>query len=361
MSNPPIERDEFTEFTKLLPDEYAERMEQRAEATYEVGPVEPDPERLADASRRRLLRREAGPTGKRFPFPVPNGWFVIAESRDLAPGDVVSRYAFGRDLVLYRTEAGEAHLIDAYCPHLGAHLGAGGKVDGDGIRCPFHGWRYDGASGRCTNIPYAAEGDRIPAGAKLRTYPVVEANHMIWAWHHLEEEPPFYDVPVVAEFDHPDWLPYEIRKFELATCIQEMAENDADFAHFKYVHGSAEIPEGEVTIDGPYRRNANDDFIRESFGLGCTVLRIGDVFRFASSVLPLDEENVEVVWWFTAPRASGEEAAKIIAEAFFTGVSQDLEIWENKRYQPRPLLLASEQKIAEQRRWAAQFYSMPDD
>ena len=60
-----------------------------------------------------------------------------------------------------------------------------------------------------------------------------------------------------------------------------------------------------VFIDGVYRRNSHNDFIRENFGLGCSLLRIGDIFRFASSVLPLDEENVRLTWWFTAPRASG--------------------------------------------------------
>ncbi len=356
MSDPLAERDEMQKFAALLPDDFAERLEQRENATYEVGPIEPDPEALMDKSRRTLVRREKPADGKRFPFPVPNGWFVMAESRDLAPGDTQSLYAFGRDLVLYRAQSGEARLIDAYCPHLGAHIGSGGKVEGDAIRCPFHGWRFDGASGRCTHIPYTDD-DRIPPNGKVRTYPIVEANHMIWAWHHLEGGEPFYEVPIVPEFEDPDWLPYEVKTFEVATCIQEMAENDADFAHFKYVHGSAEVPDGEVTIKGCYKRVANETFVRESFGLGCTVLQIAEIFRFVSSVIPLDEENVKLVWWFTAPRSLGEEAAKTISEAFFTGVSQDLAIWENKRYQPRPLLTESEKEIAEQRRWAMQFYS----
>ena len=71
---------------------------------------------------------------------------------------------FGRELVLFRTESGEAHAVDAYCAHLGAHLAVGGKVEGEGIRCPFHGWCYDGASGQCTDIPYTAVGAHPVAG-----------------------------------------------------------------------------------------------------------------------------------------------------------------------------------------------------
>lgn len=356
MSDPFTEREEIQKFVDLLPDDYAERFEGREQASYEVGPIEPDPEALSDPSRRVRVRRETLSSGKRFPFPIPNGWFVVGESKKLAPGEVQSFFAFGKDLVLYRSETGEARLVDAYCPHLGAHIGTGGKVEGDGIRCPFHGWRFDGASGRCSHIPYTDD-DRIPAGGRLRSYPVLERDHMIWAWHHLEEKDPFYDVPEVSEFFDDAWLPYEVKTFEIATCIQEMAENDADFAHFKYVHGSAEIREGDVTVEGTYKRVANDTFIRESFGLGCTVLQVADVFRFMSSVLPIDEENVKLVWWFTAPKALGADAAKTIADAFFIGVSQDLAIWENKRYEPRPLLTPMEKGIADQRRWALQFYS----
>ncbi len=354
------EREDLQKFNALLPDEYAERFDARNEATYEIGPIEPDPEALADKGRRTLVRREKPADGKRFPFPIPNGWFVMAESRELAPGEVKNLYAFGKDLVLYRAETGEARLIDAYCPHLGAHIGVGGKVEGDAIRCPFHGWRFDGASGRCNHIPYTDD-DWVPPQGKVRTYPTIERNHMIWAWHHLEGGDPFYEVPVVPELDDPDWLPYETKTFEIATCIQEMAENDADFAHFKYVHGSAEVPEGEVTIEGTTKRVAIDTFVRENFGLGCAVLEISGVFRFLSSVVPLDEEHSKLIWWFTAPRSLGEDAARTIADAFFTGVSQDLAIWENKRFEPRPLLTPGEKDIADQRRWAMQFYSGLDE
>ena len=78
------------------------------------------------------------------PFPIPFGWFQVAFPDDLAPGDVTALRYWGRDLVLWRDTDGGFHLQDAYCPHLGAHIGIGGTVDGDQVVCPFHGWRYDG-------------------------------------------------------------------------------------------------------------------------------------------------------------------------------------------------------------------------
>ena len=61
----------------------------------------------------------------------------------------------GLHIALFRDENGEAHAVDAYCPHLGANFAAGGKVVGDCIECPFHGWQFRGSDGKCTKIPYS--------------------------------------------------------------------------------------------------------------------------------------------------------------------------------------------------------------
>src|SRR5262249_42051722 len=53
----------------------------------------------------------------------PTGWFAIAFARELTPGTVLSRTMMGRELVVYRTESGKIVVMDAHCPHLGAHLG----------------------------------------------------------------------------------------------------------------------------------------------------------------------------------------------------------------------------------------------
>src|SRR5437016_2540548 len=84
-----------------------------------------------------------------------------------------------------RPSGGEARVMDAHCMHLGAHLGVGGRVENDCLRCPFHGWKFDGANGQCVEIPYG-EMTHIPPKAHSRSYPTLERNHMIWAWHHAE-------------------------------------------------------------------------------------------------------------------------------------------------------------------------------
>ncbi len=94
-------------------------------------------------------------TLKRAPFPVPVGWYFIDYSENLKPGELRNINVFGQEWVLFRSESGEkVGVTDPYCPHLGAHIGHGGKVCGDNVRCPFHHWEYD-TEGWCKNIPYA--------------------------------------------------------------------------------------------------------------------------------------------------------------------------------------------------------------
>lgn len=305
----------------------------------------------------------------RFPFPMPNGWFAVTRSVDLAPGEVASARYFGRDLVLFRAESGEARVLDAYCPHLGAHLAVGGKVEGTTISCPFHGWRFEGETGSCVEIPYAST-ERIPSRAAVRTYRTVERNGLVFAWYHATDGEPFYDVPDVPEFADPEFEEPILVEFRISTSCQEMAENNHDAAHFKFVHGSDAIPAQEEIIDGPYKRVESIGLTRETFGLGLGVLRVTDTMTFVSATTPIGDDDVHVRWMFTAPRkgaahddvANGlkidtTNAAASLAKVFATALTQDIPIWENKIYREHPMLTRGESGIIAHRNWAKQFYS----
>ena len=58
----------------------------------------------------------------RYDLPIPFGWYAVSLSHELEVGQVKPAEYFGREMVLFRTESGEAKVLDAYCPHLGAHL-----------------------------------------------------------------------------------------------------------------------------------------------------------------------------------------------------------------------------------------------
>ena len=80
-------------------------------------------------------------------YRYPTGWFVVAWSSNVAPGDVKRLHYFGRELVCFRTEGGVVSVLEAYCQHLGGHLGVGGRVEGDDIVCPWHGWQFNVKTG----------------------------------------------------------------------------------------------------------------------------------------------------------------------------------------------------------------------
>ena len=82
-----------------------------------------------------------------YPPPFPDGWYRVAASRDIKPGEVRHVQCVGAQIALFRGRTcGRIAAVDAFCPHLGANL-AHGRVEGDRLQCPFHGWQVDGNGG----------------------------------------------------------------------------------------------------------------------------------------------------------------------------------------------------------------------
>lgn len=99
-------------------------------------------------------------------------------------------------------------MFDAYCEHLGAHLGYGGRVQDDNIVCPFHGWQWNG-EGRNVCIPYQ---DHPNKARRIRTWPVTEANESVFIWHDLEGRDPLYAVPDIKFVHRADEVPVFTRR-----------------------------------------------------------------------------------------------------------------------------------------------------
>ncbi len=308
------------------------------------------------------------------PLPIPNGWFAVAWTRELHVGDVRPIHYFGHDLVLFRTREGHARVLDAFCPHLGAHLGHGGRVMGETLRCPFHAWQFDGASGECVHIPYC---ERIPRQAQLRSWDVQEKNGMVFVWHHAEAKPPDWDFPALPEIGSPEWSEPRTHELEMPAYVQDTHENNNDPVHFQYVHGAMETPASEISYsEGSthYRITSTNEqqtpmgvfemtLIRDSWGLGLTAVRSegipGAGLLMYSSTTPIDEHRVHSRWLLTATNnlvdLAGEEWMKNLVQ----GVQQDMPIWRNKVHRARPVLCEGDVYLGEFRKWARQFYSEP--
>jgi phenylpropionate dioxygenase-like ring-hydroxylating dioxygenase large terminal subunit len=98
----------------------------------------------------------------------------------------------GQDLVLFRDAQRRWGLLDRDCPHRGADLSFG-RNEGDGLRCPFHGWKFD-VAGTCLETPAEPVGSKLCERVKQRSYPVLEKSGVLFAWFGEEgKAPPFPD------------------------------------------------------------------------------------------------------------------------------------------------------------------------
>ena len=305
-------------------------------------------------------------------FPIPFGWFQIAEPDEVPPGTVRALRYFGRDLVCWADEAGEVHLQDAFCPHLGAHLGVGGVVDRGALRCPFHGWRFD-ASGACCEIPYSR---RLNRKAKLRTYPVIRRNGLVMAWYHPDPAvPPAWDIPELPEVGSPEFSDYYTSSYVVAAPWQELGENAVDPAHFRYVHGTDQVATLQrYETDGPrFVMISEQSYVTprgvvighiDSYGFGpgfnyVWFTGIVDALLVATTT-PIDEGSVQVRFHFTVRKLGDERSTSTVADAFVAEINkqltEDIPIWEHKVHLPNPALADTDGPIMQYRRWCRQFY-----
>lgn len=332
------------------------------------------PRRSTDASRAGATDRPAPETlgyelvDRPEPPPVPNGWYAAMSSSELSAGDVVSFVAVERELVAFRDATGDAHVLAAHCPHMGAHLG-GGSVRGDTLSCPYHGWCYDG-DGACVEIPY--NDGRIPSRARVRSFPVREQDGLVLFWFHAAGRDPDYEVPALEEADAPGWSAPHVYRAELVASLQDMAENNVDYTHFYFVHGRDALDEStsRFSTDGPFstvvERFEDRDltFTRYTYGPGVAVVRMPDVATILTTTTPIDRRHVRLLWHFHFP-AGMEALADDIVEGVVGehGLGADVPIWRDKVFAERPLLVKGDGPVTEFRRWYEQFYdgSRDDD
>ena len=313
-------------------------------------------------------------------LPIPFGWYCVGYGEDVAPGEVVALRCFARDLVLYRTMEGALTLAEAHCPHLGAHLG-GGHVEGDGLRCPFHHWKF-AAGGACIDVPYAQRAGATRESAHLTTLPIEEHDGFVWAWYHPHGEPPSFPVQTFDEIASGEWTDYRKREWTISTHVQETGENAVDSAHFLAVHGVPDLlARPDVRFEGHLRvsdlameltriteqkgvekgRYVDGKILTMNSGPGQTWTRQVGVADLLIIGLPTPIERDRLVLRFacSVPRSQVESHGRLsgaIIQNAFDQVEQDIPIWEHKAYLDRPVLCDGDGPIAAYRRWFAQFY-----
>ena len=135
----------------------------------------------------------------------------------------------GEDLVLYRA-GGNFALMQRHCPHRGADL-AFGRLEPDGLRCSFHGWKF-GAAGKCVETPAEPEGSRLCEHIRTLSYPVLEKSGILFAYLGAGEPPAF---PNFDCFVAPDAYTFAFKGYWDCNWLQAL-EVGIDPAHASWLH-----------------------------------------------------------------------------------------------------------------------------
>jgi 5,5'-dehydrodivanillate O-demethylase len=155
-------------------------------------------------------------------------WQPICIAATLPRGKAKPIHALGDSFTLYRAESGSLHLTEFRCPHRGVQLSVG-WVEGDSIRCLYHGWKFD-AHGRCTEQP----GEKTYSFAhkvSIRTYPVQEYLGLVFGYFGPGEPPELPRYTVLEGEGHLDTAMY-VRECNYYQNI----ENGMDEVHVNFTH-----------------------------------------------------------------------------------------------------------------------------
>ncbi|WP_063061965.1 Rieske 2Fe-2S domain-containing protein [Nocardia sienata] len=330
------------------------------------------------------------------PTRYARGWHCLGLAQNFRDGKPHSVQAFGTKLVIWADSAGELHVLDAYCRHMGGDLSMG-EIKGDDIACPFHDWRW-GANGKCTSIPYAR---RVPPLARTRRWTTLERNGQLFVWHDHErnEPPPEVTIPYIkGPYTDADGNPVEELDsgwtewtwnsllIEGANC-REIIDNVVDMAHFFYIHYAfptffKNVFEGHVATQfletkgrpdiGMGAKYAGDQLLKSEasyFGPSYMINPLVNSYggyeitvNLINCHYPVTQDSFMLQWGLTVEKPKGlddetaQNLAKTMADFFGDGFLQDVEIWKHKSKVENPLLCEEDGPVYQLRRWYDQFY-----
>lgn len=160
-------------------------------------------------------------------------WQPVYVADDLAPEWAKPIRVMGEDFTLYRGESGKPYLVGSRCAHRGTQLSMG-WVEGDCIRCLFHGWKYDGA-GQCVEQP--GEGQSSFANkVRIPSYPTKEYLGLIFVYLGEDEPPPLPSYPDLEQEGV-----VEASTYTRACNYFNNVENGVDLFHVAWAHRDAHI------------------------------------------------------------------------------------------------------------------------
>jgi phthalate 4,5-dioxygenase oxygenase subunit len=261
-------------------------------------------------------------------------WLPLCLSEELAERDgaPVRARLLGEDLVAFRDSDGRLGVLGEFCPHRGASL-AFGRNEACGLRCLYHGWKFD-VDGNVVDMSSEPAGSAMLKAVKQKAYRAREAGGFVWIWMGAAD--------AMREFEPPAWAPrpelnWAIVKMHAACNWAQVLEGSIDSAHSSSLH-STEMPAAQVdsakATKTSWPRPSNDkapklQFQPTSYGFRYAALRKpilnpetnqyvrttlfiapftvlippNDQYNLAQMLVPLDDVNTMFYWiaWHPDP------------------------------------------------------------
>jgi 3-ketosteroid 9alpha-monooxygenase subunit A len=251
-------------------------------------------------------------------------------------------------------------------------------VHGNLLECPFHAWRYDGNEGVVKEIPYART---IPPQVKRKckdTWPMQEANQIIWAWYHPDGDEPKYDLVQISEATDPQWSEFDECSWTIFGSIQNMAENGVDFPHFTYIHGVASPPEAELEFGewdrkgivrakmGTPKGEIDGKITSISQGPGQNWVRFEGICEtlLIACITPVELDKLQVRYLYTQPKTQIDGPMAGLARAIIKDVNKQLDqdkvVWDRMKFEVTPLICDGDGPIPKFRKFYSRYYADKD-
>lgn len=349
---------------------------------------------------------------KRYMRPPPqyaHDWFSPLRSSDVVPGKITNFEFMGNQLIAFRDAAGKVVVLDAQCPHFGAHRGIGGTVADGCVRCPFHGLHFD-ASGQCVKGDFVKEA-RSLRHVRSAPWTAVEAAASIFLWHGADRsrpdrplrfaEPGFFDgwsppvtnagrrlAPTNVFFPTENIIDiqhfYAVHHWQVNRIDREPAEDArGDFSaimHMTWIGGAQSRNPLIRKLGRAYRSDFEFDIAVLGPGMALSHARLGPdqgeleimniilitpvnptdcQIRVVASLKYRDPAKVGRLARVTR-RLFGFGLEEVLARVFLAIATKDFDgdqmIWENRQFLTNPKPLPDDGPIIPYRRWCERFW-----
>jgi len=298
-----------------------------------------------------------------------NSWQAVCMIDEIKLNKILSKNIMGEDIVIWKDDNNKISVMQAHCPHLGAHLASGGDIFDNNIRCAFHHHCFD-SKGQCTN----------KKKEKIFTYPLNIQGGIVFAWFHAEKKEPTWTLPnLFIDENNREWTTShaQLNGTRVPSHPMTFIENGADINHgiklhnlchkdtefnikdeeisLKYIREKEEKGHIKLTAYGPFILSYDFEFTYRLKGYSrmLMLLQLMPDGSFIAHRIKMKQKDIDT--WYMRMFYFG---VSIVTEfkLFKAFITEDQLIMINRKYVDKPNYDKEDMFIPKFRKWYKQFY-----